>query len=971
MTEPVQSRKVNDTGRRRGAGGTQAVRMDEGESQGAGGRPAEPLAWWRRSTWKRLRLAGRPDLRWSAWLFQPLRTLQAWWNWRPVPARERRRHNESVTRAAAVDELTRDLDEGQQAAAVCFEDRTVITAGAGSGKTRTMVARARWAVHRLGTPSERIAFVTFTRAAAKEIRERTPDLPNLAAGTIHHLARRLLEATEGRTPQLNPLAENGNKALFLERIREWLAEAYETDPLLAAALEVRRQAVRRRGRDEGRRSDSGCEVADLVEDMPLRIPPGGERVKSYGEFAVGTLLDAAGVPYRYEAEFPLRDYRTGAERHDLRSYRPDFYLPDDPAGPVTADGGVWLEHYAHDRNDDPPAGWADYDATRTWKREVHRRAGTRYVETCFGDLEREWAGGKRFFDVVAERLTKAGVSLPPRSGWKRRTLPGTGTEEEDGGKDGAESGDELTARVCEEIRRWIVAGRQEPQGVPRKRRGVEAGSLALLARPVLRAYEAELKRTGTTDYEGMVLEGIRAARSHPEGIPWDHVLVDEYQDVNPAQAAFVHALRAPSAKRPDGATLAVVGDERQAIFGFQGGDPELIRTMCDPGRGPGERKPEPAVPMPLARSYRFGQRLADAAEEVVEQRIRGRMRGMGPDCPAGRTAVTIAQGSIPGRKGATKGATAAAAHMLKAWIGRPETKRTVLVMARRRVDVDDPAAGREDRAAAAGIERARLDEWATGRNLELAYATIHRAKGREADYALLLDAGPVRAGRQAKDQALLRALGQEDSADEEEARLWYVALTRARLASAVLVLDRAPAPAEPTCRLLAAQRSGLIEQDPDWLEGVFAPLRIAPACPACNPRGTGPGRLVRRQGRNGGFTACTEWSGGDGPRSCGYRQPNCPVCEEGLLRPRGADGRAVCEDCGARVPLCDCTPPTPMRVRVNRRTEERFFGCANYPHSNCRGKPYNEERTRAAAVAKAKFSARFRRDRPAAGRPSR
>ena len=46
---------------------------------------------------------------------------------------------------------------------------------------------------------------------------------------------------------------------------------------------------------------------------------------------------------------------------------------------------------------------------------------------------------------------------------------------------------------------------------------------------------------GTTDHDGTILEATDAARRRPDLLPGRHVIVDEYQDVNPAQAAFVHA----------------------------------------------------------------------------------------------------------------------------------------------------------------------------------------------------------------------------------------------------------------------------------------------------------------------------------------------------------------------------------------------------------------------------------------------
>ena len=61
---------------------------------------------------------------------------------------------------------------------------------------------------------------------------------------------------------------------------------------------------------------------------------------------------------------------------------------------------------------------------------------------------------------------------------------------------------------------------------------------------------------------------------------WDHVLVDEYQDVNQIQVDIVRLLR------PDGAGLTVVGDDAQAVYGFRGAD---SRHLLDLSRRPAER----------------------------------------------------------------------------------------------------------------------------------------------------------------------------------------------------------------------------------------------------------------------------------------------------------------------------------------------------------------------------------------------
>ena len=111
----------------------------------------------------------------------------------------------------------RDLNADQRRAVIVQEDRTLIVAGAGTGKTHTMVAKARDTVRTGIAPPEEIAFVTFTRKAAQEIRDRSGDLPGMEIGTLHHLARVVIMRVEGRKPRLTPLVEDETRRLSQAR----------------------------------------------------------------------------------------------------------------------------------------------------------------------------------------------------------------------------------------------------------------------------------------------------------------------------------------------------------------------------------------------------------------------------------------------------------------------------------------------------------------------------------------------------------------------------------------------------------------------------------------------------------------------------------------------------------------------------------------------------------------------------------
>ena len=71
----------------------------------------------------------------------------------------------------SIDNLISELNDGQYAAATYSGRHALVIAGAGTGKTRTIIARAGYLIHS-GVPADRIQILTFTRRSAKEIVER-------------------------------------------------------------------------------------------------------------------------------------------------------------------------------------------------------------------------------------------------------------------------------------------------------------------------------------------------------------------------------------------------------------------------------------------------------------------------------------------------------------------------------------------------------------------------------------------------------------------------------------------------------------------------------------------------------------------------------------------------------------------------------------------------------------------------------
>jgi DNA helicase-2/ATP-dependent DNA helicase PcrA len=125
-----------------------------------------------------------------------------------------------------------------------------------------------------------------------------------------------------------------------------------------------------------------------------------------------------------------------------------------------------------------------------------------------------------------------------------------------------------------------------------------------------RAYVEHKQRDSLLDYDDLLLYW-QIMMSHPRLAAhvaghFDHVLVDEYQDTNKLQAEILHALK------PDGAGLAVVGDDAQAIYSFRAAAVENILGFP-------ERFTPRAEVITLAQNYRSTQQVLDVANAVMAE----------------------------------------------------------------------------------------------------------------------------------------------------------------------------------------------------------------------------------------------------------------------------------------------------------------------------------------------------------------
>ena len=122
---------------------------------------------------------------------------------------------------------------------------------------------------------------------------------------------------------------------------------------------------------------------------------------------------------------------------------------------------------------------------------------------------------------------------------------------------------------------WFING-QKDEGL-RPRHIQPNGDLFLTTmRSIYEAYEAACERAGVIDFSELLLRALDLWRDNPSLLEhyqrrFRHVLVDEFQDTNAVQYAWLRLLA------QGGQSLMVVGDDDQSIYGWRGARIENIR----------------------------------------------------------------------------------------------------------------------------------------------------------------------------------------------------------------------------------------------------------------------------------------------------------------------------------------------------------------------------------------------------------
>lgn len=646
------------------------------------------------------------------------------------------------------------LDMQQRRTIVTEEDNCLVVSSAGSGKTSSIVGKVKYLTQVKGIKPSKILLISYTNKAANELTCRMAS-EAVKGYTFHKLALDIIAKHTGVKPTIcdnsdamfvNIYRELLKNKGFKEAVVEYLIDSqmYETDEERS-----KREALERLS------DNKKVRLKAIFPDMDGRVV----YVRSEQERKLCFLLSSLGVNFRYEEPY---EYTLADETH--AQYCPDFSIYFEHAGKKCR---VYLEHFGVDEHGYVPAWFAKdkemtyeeanqkYNDGITWKKEAHEKFGTKLIVTSCADFN---CGDVR--DRLKSQLAEAGVPIHEKTEDELYDLMlNSGSKQE-----------KSFIRLIVTFAALIKSSCKTIDAVLMQAENAHDDSSAFfigkISKPVLECYESELRKRNQIDFTDAILQATEICQSSSP-VDFDYIIVDEFQDISIDRYNFLKALRA-SGSYP--AKLYCVGDDWQSIYRFSGSDVALFNQF--PAYF-GETEIDK-----IETTYRFGNPLVSVSSGFIQRndaQIKKNVRPFSPDRKTELELLSYSKSDYCDKVCQIVSAIPA--------------DNSIFLLGR--YSFDDYYLSLSFQSVKEG---GKFYYIINGRKIE--FLTVHKSKGLEADFVILLQCNKGVYGFPTAiiDNPVLNyVLTQGDKFPHaEERRLFYVAITRAKLKTIVLYDARCP-----------------------------------------------------------------------------------------------------------------------------------------------------------------------------------
>ena len=487
------------------------------------------------------------------------------------------------------------LDKQQRRSIVSEEDNCLVVSSAGSGKTSSIVGKVKYLTEIKGIVPERILLISYTNKAAAELTERMAT-NGLKGYTFHKLAIDIIGKTTGTKPSIC----DNTDSLFVDIYHKLLDKSSFKKSIVEYFIDYQTNESdweqRKNERREQLSEQKNVQLKAIFPDM------GGRAiyVRSEQEQKICFVLSSLGVKFRYEEPY---EHQLADEMHS--QYRPDFSIYFEQEGVTKR---IYLEHFGVDEHGLVPAWFAKdkgityeeanqkYNDGITWKKAAHEKFGTQLLVISSADFH--------YYSDIRDKLRKllddVGVPIQEKTDEELYdlVLP-KGSKQEKAFISLVVTFVTLVKSSCKSVNEVLKQAKNADD-----ERSVFI--IKNIFQPVYERYINALSDSNQIDFTDAILQATEICRtSHP--VDYDYIIVDEFQDISVDRYNFLKVLREgnPPAK------LYCVGDDWQSIYRFSGSDMALFNQFPEYFGATEINK--------IETTYRFGEPLVSLSSNFIQR----------------------------------------------------------------------------------------------------------------------------------------------------------------------------------------------------------------------------------------------------------------------------------------------------------------------------------------------------------------
>lgn len=769
----------------------------------------------------------------------------------------------------------KSLDDQQRRAVVVDEQSNLVLAGAGSGKTLTISGKVKYLVETKNIDPNEILLISFTKKAAGEMKERITQKLHIGVEvkTFHALGLDIIRHTY---EEKYDVTKSGYLKNFVEEYFKKYAYSdkrqmqniitffsyYLNIPKDWEEFDSFGECIEHHKNSDfetlkSKVENVKTEVLNTAAELKVnKIALQGETVKSIEEVIIANFLYLNGVKYEYEKNYP---YETN-EKYK-KTYQPDFYLND---------YNIYIEHFGITKDYKapwlPPVEETKYIEGIYWKRNLHKANKTKLIET-YSYYNREGI----LLSELEKKLKKIGVKLVDADYSAIYKKVFNDTEDK--------YFSEFIKLVSTFIKLFKSNGYNANSFVRLYQKAEQQRTVFLIERcklflsvvyPVFIDYQESLKSTNQIDFDDMIILATDSIKQGRGVYNYKYIIIDEYQDISLSRFNLIKEI-----KKRTNAKVLCVGDDWQSIYRFTGSDLTLF-TDFEKYLGYYEL-------LRIEKTYRNSQELIDIAGKFVMQNQRQYKKNL----------ISDKHNSNPLRIiGYSTDLIPTVTKVINQIVEKFGPEADIAILGRNNLDIN--------------VFKEKEDYLVTDNDLKyipypklkLRYMTTHKSKGLEADNVIVINLENKLLGFPNKisdDPVLSLVLTDQDGFPfSEERRLFYVAITRTKHSTYLIVPDKAQ-----SVFVSELIRKVGVKYEFDGSKGEKS-IQSNPNCPVCKT-----GRLIIRENPNNHslFLGCS----------------NFPSCENTLKDIEIINHQIKCNMCGGY-----------MTKRLGKYGA--FYGCTNYPH---------------------------------------